>query len=282
MALSEEVLYLIERQTSSRVLVCAKSCRMTSRSLHQGIGAPENKMPFCNIPLSLSQVSGRNVRQYTDADLAADMNALSFTERQAMEEDIHGVSDTIPETEDFVNERIGEMKNYLKNMPITTKRDAWDRAVFLRPALSSDRALYLMFLRARRFDAFDAANLLVKFYEMKRLLYGDDLLIHRIRWSDLKQEEQEYATSGIYQLAHGYERAGRGVGFHQFRRWDVTIDPKVVLRSCIFLYMTMIQDNTEMQQKGIVSIFDFRGTWTSSKFQMAQYLGNLAQYSLDR
>lgn len=35
---------------------------------------------------------------YTDADLCREMNALSFAERQAMEEDIHGVGAAIVET----------------------------------------------------------------------------------------------------------------------------------------------------------------------------------------
>jgi len=65
------------------------------------------------------------------------------------------------------------------------RKQAWDRAVFLRPGLNEDRSMYLMFLRARRFEPTDAAELMVAYFQAKRDLFGDDLLIHRITWSDV-------------------------------------------------------------------------------------------------
>jgi len=50
---------------------------------------PWGRKPFASTNLSLGP--------YTDADLAADMNAMSFVERQAMEADIHGVHGVIEE-----------------------------------------------------------------------------------------------------------------------------------------------------------------------------------------
>jgi len=87
---------------------------------------------------SRSIASNRNaLGAYTDADLAGDMNSLSFAERQAVEEDIHGVSDVIKETPDFVTEKIEEMKQALAKVN-SQQRQAWDRAVFLRPAFAED------------------------------------------------------------------------------------------------------------------------------------------------
>jgi len=121
---------------------------------------------------------------YTDADLAKDMNTLSFAERQAMEEDIHGVADVIEETSEFVTKKIEEMRQALASLS-SIQRQSWDRAVFLRPGLAKDRGLHLIFLRARQFRVKDAAQLMASYFRAKRDLFGDDLLIHRITWNDV-------------------------------------------------------------------------------------------------
>jgi len=141
---------------------------------------------FCN-PWSKPVITSdsRIPVAYTDKDLAADMNALTFAERQAMEEDIHGVSDVIEETPDFVIEKIEAMKVALRGLN-PQQRQAWDRAVFLRPPLAEDRRFHLIFLRARRFQAHDAAVLMATYMRVKRDLWGDDLLIHRITWDNIR------------------------------------------------------------------------------------------------
>jgi len=112
------------------------------------------------------------------------MNVLSFAERQAMVEDIHGVLDVIEETTELVAQSIEEMKQVLGRMN-SQQREAWDRAVFLRPALADDQRFHLIFLRARRFQAYEATVLMVSYMRVKRDLWGDDLLIHRITWDDV-------------------------------------------------------------------------------------------------
>lgn len=121
---------------------------------------------------------------YTAADFNADMNALTFMERKAMEEDMHGVADIIPEPDDFVEAKLMEMKEAL-DISSASEREAWDRAVFLRPTLGRDRKLHLMCLRARRFSARDAAKLLLRYFDNKRKLFGDALLVKRITWEDV-------------------------------------------------------------------------------------------------
>jgi len=126
-----------------------------------------------------------SLEAYTDADLAADLNALTFAERQAMEADIHRVNDVIEETPEFVDAQLAKMKEALEKIYIR-HRQAWDRAIFLRPSLAGDRGLHLMMLRARRFQPNDAAVLMVAYFQAKRDLFGDDLLIHRITWNDVR------------------------------------------------------------------------------------------------
>jgi len=130
--------------------------------------------------------SSGELRDYTDAELAAEMNALTFEERQAMEADIHGVSDIIKETPEFLKEHISQMQEELSKL--NPRRQAWDRAVFLRPSLAEDQRLYIMCLRARRFRPHDSALLLAAYFRAKLDLFGDELLIHRITWNDVSED----------------------------------------------------------------------------------------------
>jgi hypothetical protein len=143
-----------------------------------------NPTPSCFCDPWRKKIVSTDTRTYTDADLAADMNALSFEERQAMEEDIHGVRDVVHETEELVASKMKEMIEALAKLS-SRERQAWDRAVFLRPALSRERKLHLMCLRARRFRTVEAAKLLAAYFRAKRDLFGDELLVHRITWQDV-------------------------------------------------------------------------------------------------
>lgn len=204
--------------------------------------------------------------EYTDADLAKDLNSLSFEERQKVEEEIHGVSDMIEETEDFVSQKIQAMKDCIENLsPRTTKRAAWDRAVFLKPSLSFDRELFLMFLRARRFDAYDAAVMLFNYFEDKRDLWGNDLLIHRISWQDLTSREQEMMKSGIYQLVpKNKSDPSRQVGYYRVCHYDMS-DCKALARCLTYPFHSTVYDDAFLQRKGLILVCDFRGKWKSPR-----------------
>jgi len=138
--------------------------------------------------------SGDLLDTYTDTDLASEMNAMSFRERQAMEEDIHGVADIIEETPEFVASKIEEMQEALTKLS-SHQRLALDRAFFLRPALTDDQGLHLMCLRARRFRPDEAAALMAKYFRVQRDFFGDDLLIHRITWDDVSRASSAIPTS---------------------------------------------------------------------------------------
>lgn len=213
----------------------------------------------------------------TDADLARELNSLTVKERQAIEEDIHGVSSEIHETDELVTRAIAEMKDSLRHMPVSTKRSAWDRAVYLRPSLETDQDHFLLFLRAPQFKPFEAAQLLIKYYEAKQEIWGDDLLIHRITFHDLSPKEQEIATSGLYRLFPApdhRDNAGRGVAFLRFRQWKVAEDTQALNRAVNYLQESVLLDDNATQRKGLVMVLDFRGKMKSTTFQMLRYIAS--------
>lgn len=220
-------------------------------------------------------------KQYTSADLAEDMHSLTAAERQKLQEDIHGVADRIEETEDFLKSKLSELRDVLASIPAHS-RSAWDRAVFLRPGLSNDRQLHLTFLRALHFDSGAAATRLVRHLENKRNYFGDDLLIHRITWNDLNQQEQSLVLKGVYRIIRGQEATGRSVAYSNVSLWDVShkgaYDP--LIRAFMYVQSTIF-DNPQMQIQGLVAISDLRGNWTSSPSQVLEFLAHVSGVSDD-
>lgn len=217
--------------------------------------------------------------RYTDADLAIDMNAMTFEERRAMEEDIHGLGDMVEETDDFVAAKIAEMTAAMKTNVSERKREAWERAVFLRPSLATDKDLHLMLLRAARFDSTRAAVLLASRYFNKRRLFGENMLHRRISWEDLTPKEHDHFRTGFYMLINGCDRAGRGITYSRLCKWDVESDPLSFGRVSFYI-ASAIEDFPEMQKRGVISIGDFRGEWINSFLQVIQYISSV-QDSVD-
>lgn len=111
------------------------------------------------------------------------------------------------ETEEFVSERIEAMKEELSKLP-PTRRRSFDRACFLKPTLENDHGLYLMFLRADRFDAESAASKLCLHFDHKLELFGEAKLPKKITLEDLNEDDLEVFQSCAY-IVLKKDRSGR-------------------------------------------------------------------------
>lgn len=237
----------------------------------------------CCVPWHKQVLQRQNrvrAKSYTDADLARDMNALTVEQREVLAEEIHGVSDVPTETPSLVQQKIQDMHEAMKNIPKSTAyRDAWDRAVYLRPSLATDVDHLLMFLRTRRYDPFDAANWMLKYYDSKRQLWGDGVVPNKLTWDDLTEEEQAYVRKGVFlSIPKNYKTPGNSEKLNYYRvfRWDnFSGNPFPLIRSIIYAYMNEIIHNVEMQRGGVISVVDLRGeeNLMASQLELLQFAG---------
>lgn len=158
-----------------------------------------------------------------------DLNALTFEERNLINEEVHGIINIVDETPDFVAAQLQAMRDQLGNIP-KKKRKALDRAIFLRPGLRKDDKLHLLFLRAVRFDPIKAAGLMARHFEHKLELFGDEMLPVRITVDDLGERETELLKSGACTLLNNsVDRGGRGVYLTNACQFDIR-DSKAFMR----------------------------------------------------
>jgi hypothetical protein len=141
--------------------------------------------------------------------LAQDLNQLSLKEREDILHDIHGVSDAVEEEPDFVAHTLLELDMWIGKRKNKTIAEAYKMAETLSPSYVQARKFRLMFLRADRFDAKDAATRMFRHFEQKLELFGASKLCKDITLEDMGPEDLECLHNGHSTLLPIRDQAGR-------------------------------------------------------------------------
>ena len=152
--------------------------------------------------------------EVTDALLVQEMNQLSMREREQVFFDVHGVSDVIEESPDFVNPKLSELKTVVLSKMANVKNPFVKMA--FREAQTqgldplSDSHFLLKFLRADRFQVQQAANRILQFFEEKQKLFPEkNKLTKEITLEDMTTEDIDCLESGICTILPLPDSAGR-------------------------------------------------------------------------
>jgi hypothetical protein len=160
----------------------------------------------------LDQMSLIEVEQVTpkmgDELIAKELYQLSTEERHRVLNDLHGVADIVEEEPAVVEECLGRLESELAKIPTKT---AYVEALEQSSDHVLNRDFRLMFLRADRFGAKDAAARMVLYFESKKKLFGSEKLAKKILLEDLDDETMACLESGYMNLLPGRDRAGRAV-----------------------------------------------------------------------
>src|SRR6056300_816179 len=122
-----------------------------------------------------------------DSLLAHAMTSLTFDERQKQQEILHGVETEIPENDSLLNDSFEALNYHLDTVKSGT---AYEIAESQNVLYVSDNGFRLMFLRGNRFDAKAAAEQMIRFFQMKRNLFGVEKLAKDITMNDLDEDDR--------------------------------------------------------------------------------------------
>jgi hypothetical protein len=162
-----------------------------------------------------------------DADLAQQLNQMTFEERERIHEEIHGVqSRAVEESPKFVLQKLDELDRALEYLPDKEKL-AYSEAIRFRSIyVTDDEKLRLPMLRAEVFDVKKAAIRLCRFMDFVKDLYGHEALMRPVTINDFNSEDVNLMKQGIFQMIPGRDRTGRRVMGH-----FVDIPPEFSIRS---------------------------------------------------
>jgi hypothetical protein len=144
-----------------------------------------------------------------DSLIAKEMNSLSIKEREKALEDVHGVAGVEEETPEFVNSCLKELDEHLNAIKINT--DAYVQAEAMSSDYVSENNFRMMFLRADNYDSKEAAERMIRFFELKKYLFGVDKIVKDITLDDLNEDDLDVLKSGYAQVSPYKDMSGRTI-----------------------------------------------------------------------
>lgn len=196
---------------------------------------------------------------------------LSATDRNAIEEEIHGVSCMAPEeTPDLLEDSLFTF--HLELAKIDSK-PAYDRAqemIDTNPYGNPTSYIHstcfkLQFLRCELFDACKAAKRFCKYLDLMLELHGEMVLQRPIGMADLDREEMSFIRGGTCQVLPSRDRSGRRIfclipnGLHNLSKRSI-IRVQIYVWNSLLCYSPEYKSGNndlsclETQRKGTISV----------------------------
>ncbi|KAL3937907.1 MAG: hypothetical protein SGBAC_007072 [Bacillariaceae sp.] len=176
------------------------------------------------------------------------MNSLSYEEREEQEESLHGVAKDISEEANVIENALKELDSHLVRQKAGT---AYETAEIMSANYVSHRAFRTMFLRGNRYDTKAAADQMLRFFEMKQQIFGNEKLVKEITIEDLDEDDRASLRTGWTQHC-GRDRAGRMI-IMQLLGARETKTVQSELRARYFVVMSALQSD-QTQLRGVVWI----------------------------
>jgi hypothetical protein len=146
---------------------------------------------------------------------ASEMNKLTFKEREVVYEDLHAVSKPAEESVVNMGGIVDQVKEEISSIRL---KAAYKKALFLNREYVDNPNFILMFLRAAKFNAKDAAQKIIDHFKYKLELFGPDFVGREILFEDLDEATKDALASGAVQIPPGRDIAGRALIFFAFDR----------------------------------------------------------------
>ncbi len=161
-----------------------------------------------DIPKLADQGEEHATRLVDDA-LSKELLQLSLQDRNAINEEIHGVQTFArKESPELLAKALAKMHSEINMIP---SKNAFDRSQLVPNTYINSPEFRLRFLRCELFDEKSAANKMVKFLDLLSELFGDFALRRQVQMSDFSREEMQAFRIGHQQLLPYRDRSGRRI-----------------------------------------------------------------------
>jgi len=146
-----------------------------------------------------------------DSLIASLMAKLSVADREKAYMDVHGLPDDhAEESPELIQESLMLLQN---EIDFLSDKKAYSIAEQLGPKYTQDRDFRLAFLRCEKFDCQKAALRIVRHFQMKLDLFGEDKLAMDITQDDLAMDDMDALYSAAGRFLNAYDSGGRIINF---------------------------------------------------------------------
>jgi len=191
-----------------------------------------------------------------DADtlVSKELLQLSLKDRNAIDEEIHGVSTLAPEeSPEFLEKALRDLSLEVDRIPNESAcKAAYLESQKFPTTYVNGSDFRLRFLRCELFDAPKAAMRMMKFLGVVSDLFGTVVLQRPITFMDFSKDEEKLYRKGYIQVLPYRDRAGRVIC-----AWvgDFGLSVGLRQRAKLSIYMFYaVSDDVESQRKGLVIV----------------------------
>lgn len=157
---------------------------------------------------------GHDDAKAVDSLLSRELFRLSMNERNAMEEEIHGVHCRAPqETPELLESSLKKLSSILESdqMIPPHQKQAYLRSQKIPTTYINSKEFRLRFLRLELFDVAKAAKKMVLFLDTAVFHFGDIVLKRPVCLRDFDKKDLQMLRSGMVQLLPFRDQSGRRV-----------------------------------------------------------------------
>ena len=152
-----------------------------------------------------------NEEDQIDTLVADALKNMTLHERENVYYEQHGVAEEVKEDPQMVSECLEQLELHLHALKEWRgiSSAAFKLAELKFPDYCRDRSLRIQFLRAECFVAKKAAERMLRFFELKRTLFGDDKLGKKITMEDLSPDDRHALRKSAPQVLPSRDQGGR-------------------------------------------------------------------------
>ena len=152
-----------------------------------------------------------NEEDQIDTLVADALKNMTLEERENVYFEQHGVAEEVKEDPQMVSQRLEQLELHLQALKERRgiSSAAFKLAELKFPDYCRDRSLRIEFLRAECFVAKKAAERMLRFFELKRALFGDAKLGTKITMEDLSPDDRYALRQGWAQILPSRDQVGR-------------------------------------------------------------------------
>lgn len=193
--------------------------------------------------------------------LSLELMKLSFTDRSAIDEEIHGVRClAIEETPELIQKALHDFQTELDKMA-PDQKPTYEKCRIMQHGEEGgscyalhDRNFRLRFLRAELFDAKKATLRFTRYLDFVQEYWGLSIAAKRlVRLSDFSKEEIKVHRKGYFQTLPFRDRSGRRV-ITCLGGLTPDINPELRMKALFYLTDVLTRNDVESQKVGVLAI----------------------------
>lgn len=165
--------------------------------------------------------------------------------------DVYGGKPNIDETPNFVAEKLKDLEHEIHLLPIRKKK-GYMSALEKCPDLAGDENLRLNFLRCKIFDAKEAANRFVGYWNKRIKVFGPEKAFLPLTLDEALKDDHVAMSIGFVQVTGQNDPGGRGIIFLDYSKEGTAKYENLSLVRVVWYVLHTALRDVNIQKQGIV------------------------------